>query len=1219
MLYKIKDGDCLALIAERFNTTPEALAKLNSEQIKHLDFIYEDNVLTISQPEVLETDGSRIAFVKAPTEMNGGNDTFESKRREWADILYVPAHPKTGEQMWYAISEFAKTQLLEEKAAMAQGINPDDAKATLQHLNRLGVLSKFSAKTHEQFLSKADRTTYRTLLLTKAVITTQAYGKQKANDFLLSAAALVNIALEASRAEIAEDEDAKNRTIYFNFSTLYHGRVEDKSQQAQAYFNQTVDQQLRSLVLKRIDEEVTRLEQAAEKLAASNVSEDGSHFVYVKSLEYFTTPKEHTLHVYVNQYRQARKALKTDDEIALSSHEGARAYVESWGEHLNSAFDAIVSIYGDTDSLMCARALRYLNQHGLVVKEQSLRLDQLEGTSPRNQGPKAFESLSWRESVNGRAKPLDIKVDHVTTAIKELYKELKGPELDVSTASYNLFDAFNHIDYDWSYYPTKALILVVDATLETHQSKLSELFGGNKTPFDELFRWLLWIKKVALARLDALKYLAQEKAEKGAQGMRFLLSEANTLPLVLTSLWDESAFKPKPISQPGFVNRSKFNDIQVVECSLLSDGKVFYVRGPQWYLPENEGDCRSGFHVKVLTKHITFEDVNSSAKVVKASNINEAVEALSEPNMTVGLLPIIQQLESTSSFWQDSYHIRYKDKTEVSSYSVDAGAQFLRFVTQSEQSLNQPFESYQALIKKPTHFGASGTASANLTALQGQIGVTCWLPAYPENKDVPKFAPNKVKDHPLSWDWIDKNKGSQTFALGRFSACIAGAVYGLAAVSCQLSSKVEFGSTCLDDGVGIKGYTVGLFDANVYDAYGLNGGDLRSAERAKIASDALKGVNAFAGIKAGGKLGAEVYWRAPVDKAPRTKLGSINGELSASYSIGANNYFELKLQGNMLLLIANAGVVVGPGGSGKMAIALDSEATDTFVHHLLSLLKRKEFRRLEVFGDVDQNGDNVSYALLNDVITVAIATGLTIGSALLIPTEMLQNFKKQALSKDYTPAIAKRIGDNKEGNVERMRRWVEKLPPETLCNLLNCLVQHQNSSDDNYKQAQAIVQVMKWLADDNKEQGETKQRQWKEALIAMGNLPKGEKNYPLEWQTYKEQWFKLASFVKEFGATQGGLTSLNQDFDDASGSLCGNMVLTKECEYRRESTSFVFGVKTREYVASRYAAYPINSVANGLHIGEKAMIVLETGRGLHHWQLTQIEEEIIEWSITNVL
>lgn len=78
------------------------------------------------------------------------------------------------------------------------------------------------------------------------------------------------------------------------------------------------------------------------------------------------------------------------------------------------------------------------------------------------------------------------------------------------------------------------------------------------------------------------------------------------------------------------------------------------------------------------------------------------------------------------------------------------------------------------------------------------------------------------------------------------------------------------------------------------------------------------------------------------------------------------------------------------------------------------------------------------------------------------------------------------------------------------------------------------------------------------------------------------------------------------------------MVLTKVSEYRRESTGFVFGVKTSEYVASQYAAYPINSVVNGQHVGERAMIACETAQGQHHWQLTQTEEEITQWSIANV-
>ncbi|EJE8675784.1 LysM peptidoglycan-binding domain-containing protein, partial [Vibrio parahaemolyticus] len=71
-LYKIKEGDCLGLIAKRFNTSKEKLAALNSSQIKHLDLIYAGNTLTIDLPKPIEMDGARIDLPKAPSEMNGG-------------------------------------------------------------------------------------------------------------------------------------------------------------------------------------------------------------------------------------------------------------------------------------------------------------------------------------------------------------------------------------------------------------------------------------------------------------------------------------------------------------------------------------------------------------------------------------------------------------------------------------------------------------------------------------------------------------------------------------------------------------------------------------------------------------------------------------------------------------------------------------------------------------------------------------------------------------------------------------------------------------------------------------------------------------------------------------------------------------------------------------------------------------------------------------------
>ncbi|EIA1590809.1 hypothetical protein K6837_004815 [Vibrio parahaemolyticus] len=344
------------------------------------------------------------------------------------------------------------------------------------------------------------------------------------------------------------------------------------------------------------------------------------------------------------------------------------------------------------------------------------------------------------------------------------------------------------------------------------------------------------------------------------------------------------------------------------------------------------------------------------------------------------------------------------------------------------------------------------------------------------------------------------------------------------------------------------------------------------------------------------------------------KLGSIDGEFSAAYGAGYDAQFELKLQGGVLLLIAKAGLVLGPGCSGKVAIALDAEATDALLQRLFSLLKRSEFRRLECFGEVDDHGRNESFELLNDVVTIAVATGLTVSSALLIPVELWGNYKQQALSNKYAPAIAKRIniGDD-EFIRRRMQDWVTKLPPETISNLLNCLLKQQSSVEANYKQAQAIVQIMQWLAEDHKESMAANQRQWKEALIAMGDLPKGEKDHPLEWQTYKEQWFRLASFVKAYGE-QG----IIDNFSDYSVILCGNMLLTRTGEHRRQAYGFSFGVETSEYEASQYTAYPVSTTFGDNKVGEKARLLVNVEQSLISGGYKQTEEEIVEWSIADV-
>lgn len=66
--YTILKNDCLSLLAQRFNISIDELIKLNSEQIKDPNLIYEGNVLKLP-PDLtkpIEFDGSRIELVEPP-------------------------------------------------------------------------------------------------------------------------------------------------------------------------------------------------------------------------------------------------------------------------------------------------------------------------------------------------------------------------------------------------------------------------------------------------------------------------------------------------------------------------------------------------------------------------------------------------------------------------------------------------------------------------------------------------------------------------------------------------------------------------------------------------------------------------------------------------------------------------------------------------------------------------------------------------------------------------------------------------------------------------------------------------------------------------------------------------------------------------------------------------------------------------------------------------
>lgn len=236
-------------------------------------------------------------------------------------------------------------------------------------------------------------------------------------------------------------------------------------------------------------------------------------------------------------------------------------------------------------------------------------------------------------------------------------------------------------------------------------------------------------------------------------------------------------------------------------------------------------------------------------------------------------------------------------------------------------------------------------------------------------------------------------------------------VYGLAAASCQLSAKLAIGPSDASEGFGIKGSTIGLLDPNIYDAYTFGGGSLRSAGQAAYAGEAAISVDAFAGVEAGGTLGATVYWAPPEVKCvtqskppkPPKKLGSIDGKLSGSFGAGYHAEFRLLVQGGVIILVASAGLVVGPGCTGKVAINIDANAADEFIGCLLGVLKQSHFRRLAIFGEADANGINDSFNELNSLMTLVLGMGLSVAQVSLMPVTALAGYKQQVLSQEYAP------------------------------------------------------------------------------------------------------------------------------------------------------------------------------------------------------------------------
>ena len=1166
--HKITKNECLSLIAKRYNTSVDALKKLNSDQIENIDLIYEGDVLVITEPEV------RTELPKRPTKLALGNTTCSAISPDFIDILYVPSHPTTGKKTWYAITQDAKTAIEQEKKNLEQTVVPNNKEQTFNNLNKLGILSKFATKPHEQFLTENQRKEYHELLLQIITIKSGAinFYKDGKDAAIITLAQQHGINMDESIANAltwAKFEDGIKAIFASSFvsmnAALFYSEFQNAEKQLQR--RQNAIKTAHHKLIETLENKITALKKIAEQKAQKQDSDDGTKFIFDKKSQFFTSKKQIRISQLIEEIRKNRP--KSDDDLMYSSPTENNQYYENfWKDKLITANESVNKMKKNPRSAegfwLFAKILQQLNNYGYVLKEQCLSKDQLIGTKESHFGPEALLNCKWREQrsiFSDKPKPLDYLQP---TIINNLYNELKGGQNKKAT------DIANEATIcDWAYYPTLALIGVIDITLTKFKEDMKSLLGTNANLPDFLTQ-LLWVKKVALARKALLQKMGNDNAAKSVGILH--LDESVKVPK-FTVIWDESKHKVERKRLGSFVNKAGLNDLQIVECSLMSNGEVFWIRGPHWYIPNDEKDKACLGHVKDITSDISVVSMQSNAGAV-GNDWKSALKALGKPETKgIDLSSQIASLSNNSAFWQDNYH--YEEglgPKGQSLYVADAQAQFLRFTSEGSAKINSPLESISG-IEFNNVMGIGGELKGNVTLLSAQLSFSTWLPLTSQNRDIaskPLSSRNQPKGYHLEIPYLKSHPSSkyerEQYSAGYLSIKVSGQVYGLAAATCQLGTSLSFGPGDAEGTIGIKGSAINIQDYNTHvgqKAAGAliavtPGSYLKGVAEAKLSADV------FIGVEAGGCLTGEVFWQPPstliangsgvISGTDLLSLGKMSGQASVNYGIGANVEFRLTYQEGCFVVVAAARLVAGPGCSGKVAIELNPDNADRFIACCLNVLNQSGFRQIAIFGDVDSNNINKDFMILNDYLTIAIALGLTLGEVMLLPITEINAYKQETLKDEYAPFLAAKIIDPKQR--KKIQEWIRNLPPETLAKLFECLIKHQSERSDNELQVKAIINVMALINPTSNDSINDKCRQFEETLFRMNTNIEMKQSSMAQWNNFGFNWMKIAKFITSYDNYRNRSKEL---FNLYSNTLCKHMEL-------RKKVTNLLGVENTHYI-----------------------------------------------------
>ncbi|MCE0495087.1 hypothetical protein [Vibrio salinus] len=399
--------------------------------------------------------------------------------------------------------------------------------------------------------------------------------------------------------------------------------------------------------------------------------------------------------------------------------------------------------------------------------------------------------------------------------------------------------------------------------------------------------------------------------------------------------------------------------------------------------------------------------------------------------------------------------------------------------------------------------------------------------------------------------------------IGSFIVEVTGTVYGAIAASMTLSDKLQVGNTPTGQ-FGVRGV---MPTTTEFTTEGKISGEV------------------FAGLKVGGTVDCKLNWKPTEADAKALSitrefknLFKVGGGMEAKAGFGGKCEFTLTYNKGRFQVILNAGLTSGLGCEGKIAAEINPDNIDDLFTVLINLMTHRDFKRFAFFDE--SNDKDETFRKFNDMITVAVAFGLTFGELALLPFTVIDDMEKRSREERNAPFVANFIL-NKD-NIQKNEAWIKNMPAETLAKLLTVLINYHNIPNEtvlwglvgekdedrnavaehNAAQNMAILQIFEWLGA-NGIPSAMQLTRFENAVQRMGLNDPTQLDNGKKWERYAKNLLKIKQFFddclvnkyKSFYLSQQPLIKYDDFMAKSHNSFVNSIEsLTRRAQlYQRES------------------------------------------------------------------